>query len=175
MASAAKTATALALAPLLMQLGACQRQEIAQTILTEHPWPIFAAVQAVLFPSDGNGPAALDIQATLYLFLVLHAPDFDPDERKFILDGVGWLDQFAQEKFQHTFLSLSTQQHDTVLRQISQSRAGDRWVGALLTYLLEALLADPVYGGNPNGIGWQWLEHQPGFPRPALPYYKESR
>jgi len=37
----------------------------------------------------------------------------------------------------------------------------------LLTYLLEALLADPVYAGNPNGIGWKWLQHQPGFPRPT--------
>jgi gluconate 2-dehydrogenase gamma chain len=36
----------------------------------------------------------------------------------------------------------------------------------LLYYIFEALLSDPVYGGNPGGIGWQWLEHQPGFPRP---------
>ena len=40
------------------------------------------------------------------------------------------------------------------------------WLSLLLTYLLEALLADPVYGGNPGGIGWQWLAHQPGFPTP---------
>ena len=36
----------------------------------------------------------------------------------------------------------------------------------ILTYLLQALLTDPVYGGNPNGVGWKWLHHQPGFPRP---------
>lgn len=170
-----KTATALALAPLLLQLSACQRQEVTKIILTEHPWPIFAAVHAVLFPNDGNGPSAQDIQATLYLHLVLQSPDFEAEERQFILDGVNWLDQFAQEKYQNKFLSLSAEQHDAVLRQITQSRAGDRWVGAQLTYLLEALLSDPVYGGNPNGIGWQWLEHQPGFPRPTLPYYKEAR
>jgi len=23
-----------------------------------------------------------------------------------------------------------------------------------------------VYGGNPDGIGWKWLEHQPGYPTP---------
>jgi len=44
----------------------------------------------------------------------------------------------------------------------------------LLTYILEALLTDPVYGGNPNGIGWTWLQHQPGFPTPTedKKYYK---
>ena len=52
------------------------------------------------------------------------------------------------------------------MRQIEQSRAGRNWLSLLLTYVLEALLADPVYGGNPDGIGWQWLEHQPGYPRP---------
>ena len=33
-------------------------------------------------------------------------------------------------------------------------------------YIFEALLSDPVYGGNPEGIGWRWLGHRPGFPRP---------
>ena len=28
------------------------------------------------------------------------------------------------------------------------------------------MLTPPSYGGNPNGIGWQWLEHQAGFPLP---------
>jgi gluconate 2-dehydrogenase gamma chain len=23
-----------------------------------------------------------------------------------------------------------------------------------------------VYGGNPDGIGWRWLGHVPGYPRP---------
>ena len=27
-------------------------------------------------------------------------------------------------------------------------------------------MLDPVYGGNPEMIGWKWLEHQPGFPAP---------
>ncbi|MEE8342688.1 MAG: gluconate 2-dehydrogenase subunit 3 family protein, partial [Gammaproteobacteria bacterium] len=64
------------------------------------------------------------------------------------------------------FTALNEQERETVLREIEQSRAGRNWLSTLLTYLLEALLADPVYGGNPNGIGWQWLEHQPGYPLP---------
>ena len=44
---------------------------------------------------------------------------------------------------------------------------GENWVSTLLFYICEALLTDPIYGGNPNGIGWAWLAHQPGFPRPS--------
>lgn len=172
---AAKSATALTLAPLLLQLSACQRQEATQTILQQHPWPTFAAVHAVLFPADGNGPSAQDIQATLYLHQVLQTPDFDVAERKFILDGVAWLDQYAKEQHKSTFLGLAAPKQDVVLRAIAQSEAGDRWLGGLLTYLLEALLSDPVYGGNPQGIGWQWLQHQPGFPRPTQPSYQQVK
>jgi len=61
---------------------------------------------------------------------------------------------------------ITSQQREDVLRQIEQSQAGRNWLSLLLTYLPEALLADPVYGGNPDGIGWTWLEHQPGYPTP---------
>ena len=43
-----------------------------------------------------------------------------------------------------------------------ETRWGRAWLSLLLYYIFEALLSDPVYGGNPDGIGWQWLEHQPG-------------
>lgn len=171
----AKTATAVALAPLLLQLAACKKQETPNNTLNQHPWPIFAAVQEILFPADGNGPSARDIQATQYLQLVLHTPDFDAAERKFILDGVAWLDQYAEEKNKSAFLGLNAQQKDAVLRAIAQSSAGERWLSALLNYVLEALLCDPVYGGNPQGIGWTWLQHQPGYPRPAQPYYQQAK
>jgi gluconate 2-dehydrogenase gamma chain len=46
------------------------------------------------------------------------------------------------------------------------TRWGRAWLSLLLYYIFEALLSDPVYGGNPGEIGWRWLEHQPGFPRP---------
>ena len=171
----AKTAAALSLAPLLAQLSACKRQETAQLDLKQHPWPTFAAVHEVLFPADGNGPSAHDILSTQYLQLLLQTPDFDAEERKFILEGVAWLDQYAQEQNKKAFLALNVPQRDAVLRAIAESSAGDRWLNALLIYVLEALLCDPVYGGNPQGIGWQWLQHQAGFPRPTQPYYLQAK
>jgi len=60
-----------------------------------------------------------------------------------------------------------------MLHQITKSKAGRRWVSKLLSYICEALLGDPVYGGNPDGIGWKWLNHHPGFPRP--PKHKRYR
>jgi gluconate 2-dehydrogenase gamma chain len=165
-----KTATAVALAPLLGPLSGCSEQSKTTEALTRAPWPTIAAVQAHLFPQDGVGPGAADINAAAYLYSVLQTPNFDVEEKQFILDGVNQLDQVSHELQQQPFLALTSAQRETVLQEVATYRVGDRWLGALLTYILEALLSDPVYGGNPDGSGWRWLEHTPGFPRPPTPY-----
>ncbi len=130
------------------------------------PWRTLAAVQQHLFPAGEDVPGAADIHAIQYLRNTLDNPDADGEDREFVLQGVGWLNELAQERMGTPFTGLDETQRESLLRTIEQSRAGRNWLSLVLTYLLEALLADPVYGGNPQGIGWQWLQHQPGFPRP---------
>jgi gluconate 2-dehydrogenase gamma chain len=130
------------------------------------PWKTLAAVQRHLFPATVDAPGADDIRAVYYLYGAIENPAADGEDKDFVFNGVGWLNDLTQEKYQRRFVALDESQRELVLRQIEQSRAGRNWLSLLLTYLLEALLADPVYGGNPDGVGWQWLEHQPGFPTP---------
>lgn len=150
-------------------LSGCQRDTFSAA-LAQAPWPTLSQVQQHLFPADGNGPGAIDIHANAYLYWAINTPDFDADERQYILDGATQLEAVSLELHQHRFIELATPQRESVLQTLAETGVGDRWLGALLTYILEALLCDPVYGGNPNGIGWQWLEHTPGFPRPPHPY-----
>ena len=165
-----KATTALSLLPASLLLASCSddhAHEQARLAQIE-PWYTFAATQQQLFPNDGDGPDANAINATVYLKFVLEAPDTDPEERSFILDGVDWLNRLAIVRYKGVFAEPAEQ--DRLLHEITNSQAGERWLSYLLTYLFEALLSDPVYGGNPNGIGWAWLQHTPGFPRP--PYNK---
>jgi gluconate 2-dehydrogenase gamma chain len=123
-------------------------------------------VQEQLFPADEDTPGASDFHAIDYLRNTLENPAADGEDREFITNGVGWLNDLTREHHNKLFLQLDAQQKENMLRQIEQSRAGRNWLSLLLTYLLEALLSDPVYGGNTNETGWQWLQHRPGFPRP---------
>ncbi len=132
----------------------------------EDPWKTIAEVQQHLFPATRDAPGASDFRALVYLHNTLENPAADAADREFVVDGVGWLNDLTQERFQQPFSLLDTEQRELVLRQIEQSRAGRNWLSLLLTYLMEALLTAPVYGGNPDGIGWKWLEHQPGYPLP---------
>ncbi len=133
----------------------------------QHQKESIAMVQMILFPEDGDGPSATDINALAYLEWTLTDPDNEADgDGDFIAKGVGWLDSLSEQTQGDQFIKLKPKQQDKVLRQISQSSAGENWLSILIYYLMEALLFDPIYGGNPEGIGWAWLKHQPGFPAP---------
>lgn len=134
--------------------------------LTE-PWLSLADVQEHLFPADNQSPGARDINALRFLRNMLETPDMDSEEKSFILQGVGWLNDLSVKNHKTSFISLSSDNKETVLRQIESSRAGSRWLSIMMGYLIEALLSDPVYGGNKDAKGWQWLEHIPGFPTPT--------
>jgi gluconate 2-dehydrogenase gamma chain len=131
------------------------------------PWPILAAVQDHLFPSELEAPGAREIRALSYLQGVLADPHGDRDEQGFILKGVDWLEELCRKRHRTSFLDLDPLRREQVLREIADTAKGENWLSTLLLYLCEALLADPVYGGNPHGVGWAWLQHSPGFPRPT--------
>jgi len=132
------------------------------------PWLTLAVVQEHLLPADGTSPGAQDIMALRYLRNNLDAPDTSNEQRKFIIDGVGWLNDLSQQDFQLPFIQLTKDNKEIILRQVERSRVGSRWLSRMMTYLIEALLSDPVYGGNKNQLGWQWLHHIPGYPRPSV-------
>jgi gluconate 2-dehydrogenase gamma chain len=130
-------------------------------------------VQAHLFPAEPGAPGAAQIQALGYLRATLEIPSFDAAERSAVLDGAGEIERLAQTQVGRSFAELAEPEREAVLRAYEATDAGRRWLAGILGYLLEALLGAPAYGGNPDGIGWRWLEHNPGFPlpTPAKRYY----
>ena len=149
------------------------------SLLSATQWRTVAAVQEHLLPSEPGIPGAREIHATGYLRLVLTDPRLDDADREFIRSGVVELDEVCGSLYAKTFTALEVEQREAALRKLETSRSGRRWLAEMLEFVLEALLGDPSHGGNPNGIGWQWLGVTPGFPRPPLrvrgPLVLESR
>ena len=166
-------ATAAAAYP-LSSLAVNRQQITSSNKVIKEPWRTLSVVQEHLFPAEKASPGASDINALEYLRGMMVAPDFDKVQYELIHNGVGWLNDLAKNQYAKKFIQLDTDSKEKILRRVESSNAGSRWLSTLLTYLIEALLTDPVYGGNPNGIGWKWLQHQPGFPRPGEnnKYYK---
>jgi len=129
-------------------------------------WQVLDAAQQHLFPTEPDAPGAHEIKALAYLQFVVADDSQDPEERAFILQGAGWLEDMAQQLTGSSFLVLDGEHREQVLRKVEKSAAGRNWLSVMLLYLIEALLADPAYGSNPGGVGWRWLAHIPGFPSP---------
>ncbi len=133
---------------------------------TPQDWRIIAAVQNHIFPSEDQAPGAVEIQALRYLHNYLANPATNPEDVKFIHSGSRQLQQFDEKNHSIPFTQLSIDEREKLLREFETRPEDRRWLITILTYVLESLLTDPVYGGNPDGIGWQWLEHRAGEPRP---------
>ncbi len=136
-----------------------------------HHWRVIDAAMSHLFPAEPDAPGAKDAHATAWLHNGLRMPEVDDTHRRFIRNGVIELEKLSRKIQQRSFVELDAAQRETVLRRMETQPGGKAWFQEILRYILEALLSDPVYGGNPGGIGWRWLEHRPGFPRPP----KEKR
>ena len=130
-------------------------------------WKTIAQVQETLFPAAEDVPGAGDLGAVIYLHKAIENPHADGEDKDFIFRGAGWLDELAQQRYTKNFIQLTDKEQIKIIEETVQTTPGRNWVSILLTYILEALLCEPVYGGNPDGIGWSWLEHQPGYPTPA--------
>jgi len=149
----------------VMALGKNEQKQIAAIVQTD-PWLTINAVLDHLLPESSNGPSAKELRVLTYLYNVVHQQPTEQNEIDFIFKGVGWLNGFTKKQLDKSFVALTQTEKETMLRGISRSTAGENWLNNLLGYIFEAMLSPPVYGGNPEGIGWEWLDHQAGFPLP---------
>jgi len=139
----------------------------SKSLLDKQQSAMMLSIQQILFPDDGFGPGAVEIHAFEYLLWVLSDLRMDEQDRAYIYDGLRWVEETAHEEMNAAYLDLNSQKQSDLIHYLSQLDWGESLLSTILTYVLEALLADPQYGGNPKGNGWQWLSHYPGYPRPA--------
>jgi len=163
-------AGATMVAAMPMRSWSANMQSKLEGALKTDPWKTLDAVLVHLLPESPTGPSAKELQATQYLYNVVFQQPTEQAEIDFIYKGVGWLNGFSHSQLQKDFIALTFDEKENILSAISKSTAGENWLSNLVGYLFEAMLSPPIYGGNPNGIGWQWLEHQAGFPLPQAGY-----
>ena len=153
-------------APWALRLADAAIADLDGAGLKKKQWQTLAAVQEHLFPGESHAPGAADVNAAAYLHFVLSDPGLDPAEDKLIRNGLTQLEDLVRQLYGKGFVTLSEAECEASLRQFEKTTTGRQWITDILGYIFEALLTDPVYSGNPDAIGWKWLDHTPGFPRP---------
>lgn len=130
-----------------------------------------------LLPSSPGAPGARDVNAARYLDALLATDEVGADKKAVLLDGLTRLNDRAKRAGLSEFSLGSPAQQDAMIRvfetfKVGATYPGHKWLQTMLRYILEAFLGDPVHGGNPGEIGWKWIGHTPGSPRPTTPGWK---
>jgi gluconate 2-dehydrogenase gamma chain len=146
-------------------LGSVSVPFFAKQQLTVDSWSIIQQTQNILFPKQKDAPSADEFDATIYLMNVSKHPTFNSTDLKFLDHGAKEL--IRREK---NFLKQDTKQQNQSIENFSKTTFGENWLSLLLFYTIEALVSDPIYGGNKNELGWKWLRHNAGLPRPKVKY-----
>lgn len=162
-----KISSAGAAATASLPLFSAPKQQTGDAGLSDSQWLTLDAVLDHLFPSETEAPGAKDVNALQWLQWVLLDDETDESHKQFLRAGVVQVDEVALELHQKPFAELQFDQREAALRNMEKSKQqGRAWLQEMIRYVFEALLSDPVYGGNPQAVGWKWLQHTPGFPRP---------
>lgn len=135
--------------------------------LTEKQAKILAYTLEILFPEDGNGPSVQQLNSLAYVIWNLNDESRDPDSNAYILKGIKWVEETAQEEKGKSFLALTDSEKEEIIDFIAKKSWGEDWLSAVLTLIFESLLYDPIYHVNKEQAGWNWLNHQAGIPRPT--------
>lgn len=123
-------------------------------------------LQNDLFPKAKE----LSIETSSYISIILHHERVTKEDKKFLKNGVKWLNEEAVNMHKRTYTKLLKQEREAVLQAVSKTEWGESWLYAMMTYLFEAMLGDPIYGGNNSEEGWKWLSFEGGLPRPKKAY-----
>lgn len=146
----------------------CSAQlEEGSEYLTPEQATILKSILMIIFPDDGNGPSAEEINSFGYIVWVLSDNYRDPEDNQYIIDGLDWSNDKAQEIYQEDYYKLDQEQKEALVEQFVELDWGKNWMSVMVTLVLESLLLDPIYGGNVDEKGWKWLDHEPGLPRPT--------
>jgi hypothetical protein len=126
------------------------------------PIETIAVLQTDLFPEAQQ----LHIQTAPYMHIILNHSRISEEDKTFIKNGVKWLNEEAIQLHKKSYTKLVPKERQEVLNAVVKTEWGENFVYNMMSYMFEAMLGDPIYGGNNNEVGWKWLAFEGGRPRP---------
>lgn len=124
-------------------------------------WSVISVVQNIILPYNPPHPSSNEIEATKYLAKSILYHSFPPNDILSLRNGVKNL-----LEFESNFLLLNPKEQEDTVSKFHENDNG--WLDLLTYYTIEALLCDDIYSGN--NIGYKWLGHTAGVPKPTSLY-----
>lgn len=130
------------------------------------PYATIRVLQNDLVPQAES----LGINTISYMHIVFKHKRIRKSDKEFLKNGVKWLNEESIKKYHKEYVKLVKHQRESLLHVIAKTSWGESFLYDIMSYTFEAMLGDPIYGGNNNQAGWKWLAFQGGLPRPKKVY-----
>lgn len=132
-------------------------------------WNIINSTINHLFPKTEQFPNANQLNLLNFFKINSTSKFFDKVDLELFIKASKEL-----YKMNPNFLTLSKKKKEKLLREFEQTNFGYNYLSTLLYYGFEAMLGDPIYGGNNQMLGWNAIDHNAGIPRPKTKYGKSN-
>ena len=119
-----------------------------------------------LFPKSAVSPGALQLNSDIYYIWFLKDSRLKSSKRTFFIENLKRFELFCKEKSGNDFVKLDKNEQSELIKTISRTHWGENYLSRTLSLIMESMFANPVYGSNPDKIGWKWLNYRGGIPEP---------
>jgi gluconate 2-dehydrogenase gamma chain len=159
--------------------AATQTEQLhAVQALTSQQFATLTAITGRIFPTDENGPGAIEGHASTYIDRALTSHyAYQKDN---YTANLSVLDDYCKATYQDSFAALPPEKQDAVLTAMEGNKV-DKSFGftpdartffnLVLEHTQEGMFSDPYYGGNANFIGWDLLD----FPGVKLEFTEQEQ
>jgi hypothetical protein len=124
------------------------------------PIDTIRVMQKDLFPKVDE----LGLDTASYMNIIFHHTKITKEDKQHLKNGVKWLNEESIKLHKLNYTQLHAHQREDLLREISKTKWGDAFIYNIFSFLFEAMLGDPIYGGNKNKAAWKWLNFEGGKP-----------
>lgn len=121
----------------------------------------------ILLPDSEEGPGALAIKADIYFMWLVADNRVDIYRRTKLISGIKQISELAEKDFSKPMQKMSQPELEELIKIVSSTTWGEKTLSLAMTVCFEAMFANPVYGSNPDFIGWKWLNFNGGIPQPT--------
>ena len=108
----------------------------------------------------------LHVDVSGYISIILNHTRVTDEDKQFIRNGVQWLNEESVTQYRKIYITLQLKERQNILNTISKERWGESFIDEILTYTMEAVFSDPIYGVNIKRAGQKWLGFENGLPYP---------
>ncbi len=127
---------------------------------------LWFALGEAIYPPGNHSPDMEKIGFLHHLNFILTDSNYDSDIRNNLSKRFGLFKNYL-EKEKIEFHQLHLTERQNILRELLKKTSwAEKLVSTLENIIFEACFLDPLYGVNKNKVGWKWVKHPYGKPRP---------